>query len=127
MWENCRMIANSESEGTSPRRYRSIWISDIHLGTRHAQVHELLDFLRETECRHLYLVGDLIDGWQLKSKWHWEDSYNVLIQKLLRKGRKETQIVYITGNHDEFVEQCLSVSFGNVLLAREVIHTAADG
>jgi len=121
------MIANSESQGTRPRRYRSIWISDIHLGTRHAQVNELLDFLRETECRYLYLVGDLIDGWQLKSNWHWEDSYNVLIQKLLRKGRKETRIIYISGNHDEFIEQFLNVNFGSVMLAREVIHTAADG
>src|SRR4051812_3011751 len=101
------MIANAEFLNTRPKQYRSIWISDIHLGTKHARVSELLDFLRETECRYLYLVGDFIDGWQLKSKWHWEQSYNLLIQKLLRKGRKETQIVYITGNHDEFVEQFL--------------------
>src|ERR1051325_5307153 len=130
--EHCKvreffMIANSESDGTNPRRYRSIWISDLHLGTRHAQVDEVLHFLRETDCRYLYLVGDFIDGWQLKSKWHWEDSYNVLIQKLLRKSRKETQIIYITGNHDEFIEQFLNVNFGSVTLAREVIHTAAGG
>ena len=121
------MIANPIIESLGPRCYRSIWISDIHLGTKHARVTELLDFLRETECRYLYLVGDLIDGWQLKSKWHWEQSYNLLIQKLLRKGRKKTQIIYITGNHDEFVEQFLNLNFGNVTLAREVIHTAADG
>jgi UDP-2,3-diacylglucosamine pyrophosphatase LpxH len=120
----------TEQSGTvpnSPRRYRSIWISDIHLGTKHARVDELLDFLRETECRYLYLVGDFLDGWQLKSKWRWDDSYNVLIQKLLRKSRKETQIIYITGNHDEFIDQFLGMSFGSVMLAREVIHTAADG
>jgi UDP-2,3-diacylglucosamine pyrophosphatase LpxH len=63
----------------------------------------------------------------LRSKWHWEDSYNVLIQKLLRKSRKETQIIYITGNHDEFLEQFVNMNFGSVVLAREVIHTAADG
>jgi len=90
-------------------------------------VDDLLDFLRVTECRYLYLVGDFIDGWQLKSKWHWEDSYNVLIQKLLRKSRKETQIIYITGNHDEFIDQFLNVNFGSVMFAREVIHSAADG
>jgi len=121
------MIANSESFAASKQRFRSIWISDIHLGTRHAQVDALLGFLRDCDCRYLYLVGDFIDGWQLKSKWHWQDSYNVLIQKLLRKSRKETQIIYITGNHDEFIEQFLGVSFGSVMLAREVIHTAADG
>jgi UDP-2,3-diacylglucosamine pyrophosphatase LpxH len=121
------MTTNSNNVSASPRRYRSIWISDIHLGTRHAQVEDLLEFLRETECRYLYLVGDFLDGWQLKSKWHWEDSYNVLIQKLLRKSRKETQIIYITGNHDEFIDQFLGMNFGSVMLAREVIHTAADG
>jgi len=121
------MTANSEAFGSSQRRFRSIWISDVHLGTKHAQVDALLSFLRDNECRYLYLVGDFIDGWHLKSKWHWQDSYNVLIQKLLRKSRKETQIIYITGNHDEFLEQFLGVSFGSVMLAREVIHTAADG
>ena len=117
------MTPNSETATASPRRYRSVWISDIHLGTKHAQV----DFLRDTECRYLYLVGDFIDGWQLKTKWHWQDSYNVLIQKLLRKSRKETQIIYLPGNHDEFLEQFLHVTFGSVQFAREVIHTAADG
>ena len=107
--------------------YRSIWISDVHLGTKHAQVEALLQFLRDSECRYLYIVGDFFDGWQLRSKWHWEDSYNVLIQKLLRKSRKDTRIVYITGNHDEFLEQFLNVTFGAVLLAREAVHTAADG
>jgi len=121
------MIANSESFATGKKHFRSIWISDIHLGTKHAQVDALLEFLRVHECRYLYLVGDFIDGWQLKSKWHWQDSYNVLIQKLLRKSRKETQIIYITGNHDEFLEQFLGVNFGSVMLAREVIHTTADG
>ncbi len=109
------------------QRFRSVWISDIHLGTKHAQVDALLEFLREVDCRYLYLVGDFIDGWQLRSKWHWQDSYNVLIQKLLRKSRKETQVIYITGNHDECLEQFVGMNFGTVVLAREVIHTTADG
>src|SRR5579871_4807900 len=116
----------SESAGQK-RQYRTIWISDVHLGTKHAQVGALLEFLKQVECRYLYLVGDLIDGWQLQSKWHWRDDHNVLIQKLLRKSRKETKIIYLTGNHDEFLEQFLNISFGSVQLAREVIHTAADG
>jgi UDP-2,3-diacylglucosamine pyrophosphatase LpxH len=121
------MIATSEISRPGPQRFRSVWISDIHLGTRHAQVDALLHFLREVDCRYLYLVGDFIDGWQLRSKWHWQDSYNVLIQKLLRKSRKETQIIYITGNHDECLEQFVGMNFGSVMLAREVIHVAADG
>lgn len=121
------MIASAESIGQEKMKFRSVWISDIHLGTKHAQVGPLLEFLRQCDCRYLYLVGDFIDGWQLKSRWHWENSYNVLIQKLLRKSRKDTKIIYITGNHDEFLEQFLNVNFGSVLLAREVVHVAADG
>jgi UDP-2,3-diacylglucosamine pyrophosphatase LpxH len=107
--------------------YRSVWISDVHLGTKHAQVGKLLDFLRDCECRYLYIVGDFIDGWQLQSKWYWEDSYNVLIQKLLRKSRKHTHVIYITGNHDEFVDQFASVRFGSVTFAHQAIHAGADG
>jgi len=121
------MIATSHTSVAGEKRYRSVWISDIHLGTKHAQVDALLDFLREVECRYLYLVGDFIDGWQLHSRWRWQDSYNVLIQKLLRKSRKETKIIYLSGNHDEFLENFLNVNFGSILLAREVIHMAADG
>jgi UDP-2,3-diacylglucosamine pyrophosphatase LpxH len=123
------MIANAESFTGGDMKFRSVWISDVHLGTKHARVDTLLDFLRQCECRYLYIVGDFIDGWQLRSKWHWEDRYNVLIQKLLRKSRKSTRIIYLTGNHDEFLEQFVNVNvnFGSVLLAREVIHMAADG
>src|SRR5262249_35123389 len=107
------MIATSHTSVAGEKRYRSVWISDIHLGTKHAQVDALLDFLREVECRYLYLVGDFIDGWQLRSRWRWQDSYNVLIQKLLRKSRKETKIIYLSGNHDEFLENFLNVNFGS--------------
>jgi len=110
-----------------PIHCRSVWISDIHLGTRHAQVSELLEFLRRVDCKYLYLVGDLIDGWELKFRWYWRDDYNVLIQKLLRKSRKQTKVIYITGNHDEFVEQFVGMRFGTVTMAREAIHIAADG
>ena len=121
------MIAHPDFFITEKKQYRSVWISDIHLGTRHAQVDALLDFLRDVDCKYLYLVGDFIDGWQLKSKWHWQDSYNVLVQKLLRKSRKTTKVIYITGNHDEFLEQFLGMRFGRVIIAREAIHTAANG
>ena len=121
------MIANYETFAPAEMRFRSVWISDIHLGTKHVQVNALLDFLRACDCRYLYVVGDFIDGWQLRYKWHWQDNYNVLVQKLLRKSRKETQVIYLTGNHDEFLDQFIGVNFGSVVLARQVIHTAADG
>ena len=107
--------------------YRSIWISDVHLGMRHAQVEALLDFLRDNECQNLYIVGDLIDGWQLKNKWFWRDEYNVLIQKLLRKSRRRTKVIYITGNHDEFLENFGEMHLGSLKLTQQVIHTGVDG
>jgi len=107
--------------------YRSIWISDVHLGTRHSQVGKLLDFLRETECEQLYIVGDFIDGWQLRRKWFWTEDYNLLVQKLLRKNRKQTRVTFIIGNHDEFLEQFLGLNFGAVQLAERTVHVAADG
>ena len=82
---------------------------------------ELLDFLRGVDCRYLYIVGDFIDGWDLNFRWFWRDDYNVLIQKLLRKSRRQTQIIYISGNHDEFVEQFMGMGFGNVTMARQAI------
>jgi UDP-2,3-diacylglucosamine pyrophosphatase LpxH len=109
------------------RRWRSIWISDVHLGTRHAQVDALLAFLKQNRSEYLYIVGDLIDGWELRRRWHWEAAYNTLIQKLLRKQRKHTRITYITGNHDEFLEEFTGLTFGGLTLAREAIHVAADG
>ena len=121
------MVANLNSRPVGPTSYRSIWISDVHLGTKHAQVGKLLDFLRDTECEHLYLVGDFIDGWQLRRKWYWTEDYNLLIQKLLRKNRKKTRVTYITGNHDEFLEKFIGMSFGAVRLAERVVHTTADG
>lgn len=87
----------------------------------------LLDFLRNNDTQHLYIVGDFIDGWALKNSWYWDDSYNVLIQKLLRKSRKHTQISYITGNHDEFLLQFTGNRFGTLTLAERAIHQAADG
>lgn len=107
--------------------YRAVWISDVHLGTRHAQVDKLLDFLRETECEYLYIVGDFIDGWQLRRKWFWTEEYNTLIQKLLRKNRKHTRVILITGNHDEFLEQFFGLNFGAVRLLERAEHVAADG
>ena len=110
-----------------PAHYRAVWISDVHLGTRHSQVGKLLEFLRNTECDHLYVVGDFIDGWQLRRKWFWADEYNVLIQKLLRKNRKKTRVTFISGNHDEFLEKFLGIAFGTVRLMERTPHIAADG
>ncbi|TJZ73355.1 UDP-2,3-diacylglucosamine diphosphatase [Chitiniphilus eburneus] len=111
----------------TPLRFRSIWISDIHLGTAGCQAGYLLDFLKHVEADHLYLVGDIIDGWALKRSWFWNQSHNDVIQKVLRKARKGTQVTYIPGNHDEGARQFLGLMFGDIRIADEVIHTTADG
>ena len=117
---------------SSPRpqpryRVRAAWISDVHLGTPGCQAHAVLDFLRRVDCDTLYLVGDIIDGWQLRRTWYWPQTHNDVIQKILRKARKGTRVVYIPGNHDEFARTYLDHAFGGVELAEECIHTTADG
>jgi UDP-2,3-diacylglucosamine pyrophosphatase LpxH len=110
-----------------PRRYRAIFISDIHLGTRRAQTAALLDFLRATESEQLYIVGDLIDNWSLRKAWHWDQLHNDVIQKLLRKARKGTKLIYIPGNHDENFRDFTNLRFGRVVILNEAIHLAANG
>lgn len=108
-------------------RVRTAWISDVHLGTPGCQADALLDFLKRVECDTLYLVGDIIDGWQLRRSWYWPQSHNDVVQKLLRKARKGTRVIFIPGNHDEFARKFLDHSFGGVEVAEEWIHTTADG
>ena len=108
-------------------RFRAIWISDTHLGTPGCQAERLLDFLRRTESRYLYLVGDIIDGWQLRRKWFWQQAHNDVIQKILRKARTGTQVVYIPGNHDEAVRHFLDVAFGGIAIRNEAVHRTARG
>ncbi|MFN5791602.1 MAG: UDP-2,3-diacylglucosamine diphosphatase [Burkholderiales bacterium] len=110
-----------------PTRYRAIWISDIHLGTPGCKADFLLDFLRCNESKHLYLVGDIIDGWQLKKGWYWRQSHNDVVQKILRKARKGTKVTYIAGNHDEALRQFLGMAFGDIQILDETTHTMLDG
>ena len=106
--------------------HRAGWISDVHLGTRGSQAAALLEFLRDHEFETLYLVGDLLDIWSLRRRRYWPQSHNDVIQKLLRKSRKGTRLVYIPGNHDEFVAE-FPGEFGNVEIVPQAIHTTADG
>ena len=108
-------------------RVRTVWISDLHLGTPGCQATALLDFLKRVECDTLYLVGDIIDGWQLRRQWYWPQSHNDVVQKLLRKARKGTRVVFVPGNHDEFARKYLGHNFGGVEVVDEAIHKTADG
>ncbi|HXQ50035.1 MAG TPA: UDP-2,3-diacylglucosamine diphosphatase [Stellaceae bacterium] len=107
--------------------YRAIFISDVHLGTRGCKANFLLDFLRWTESDYLYLVGDMVDGWRLRKSWYWPQSHNDVVQKLLRKARKGTTVVYVPGNHDEGLRDFCDSEMGHVALVSEAIHLTADG
>jgi UDP-2,3-diacylglucosamine pyrophosphatase LpxH len=107
--------------------YRSIFISDVHLGTKGSKAELLLIFLRDAECDNLFLVGDIFDGWRLKRNWYWAEDHSTVVQKILRMGRKGTKIYYIPGNHDEFMRQFLEHSFGNIELHNEMVYTAVNG
>ena len=109
------------------RHHRTIFLSDVHLGTRGCQAELLLDFLRDNEADTIYLVGDIVDGWRLKASWYWPQAHNDVIQKLLRKVRKGTRVVYVPGNHDEFLRDYVGSNFGGVEILEETIHETADG
>ena len=108
-------------------KYRTIWLSDIHLGTRGCKAEYLLDFLKYHEADTIYLVGDIIDGWRLKKSWYWPQLHNDVVQKLLRQARKGVEVIYVPGNHDEFARGFADLSFGGVRVVNEAIHILADG
>lgn len=106
--------------------YRSIWISDVHLGTKGCQAKALLDFLKQNESQNLFIVGDLIDIWALRRGIYWPQEHSDVLQKILRKGRKGTRIIYITGNHDEFFED-FHGAYASVSIQQNALHITADG
>lgn len=110
-----------------PRSYRTVWISDVHLGAKNCQAEMLLDFLRVTEAETFFLVGDIVDGWRLKRWWYWPQSHNDVVQKLLRKARKGARLIYVPGNHDDFARRYVGYQFGGIEVAEEAVHETADG
>ena len=110
-----------------PLRFRTIWISDVHLGTSGCQAKRLLEFLKATESDKLYLVGDIVDGWQLKRRWYWHQTHNDVVQLVLKKAKKGTKVIFVPGNHDEAVRQFIGLDFGGIKIRDELVHTCADG
>jgi len=109
------------------RHFRTLFISDVHLGSKAAKADFLIDFLRHHEAETIVLVGDIVDGWRLKRNWYWPQAFNDVTQKFLRKARKGTRIIYIPGNHDEFLRDFPGTHFGGVEVADRIFHEAADG
>jgi UDP-2,3-diacylglucosamine pyrophosphatase LpxH len=108
-------------------RVRAAWISDVHLGTPGCRADALLDFLKNVDCDTLFLVGDIVDGWQLRRSWYWPQTHNDVVQKLLRKARKGTRVIFVPGNHDEFARRYVDHEFGGIEVVEDWTHTTADG
>jgi UDP-2,3-diacylglucosamine pyrophosphatase LpxH len=106
---------------------RAIFISDLHIGTPGFQAEALLDFLKQHPSDVLYLVGDIVDGWQLRRRWFWPQSHNDVVQKLLRRARKGCRVIYVPGNHDEFARHFVGHAFGGVEVLHDTSHTTAKG
>ena len=107
-------------------KYRAVFISDLHLGSKHCNSDALLEFLTNINTEKLFLVGDIIDGWRLQKKWFWPNKHNRILQKIL-KISKDIEVVYITGNHDEFLRALPGMSFGNISIENRITHLGLDG
>jgi len=109
------------------RKFRTIWISDVHLGTKGCNAEMLIDFLDNVDSETMYLVGDIIDGWRLKKKFYWPAAHNDIVWRILKRAKRGTRIVYIPGNHDEMFRQFTGLNFGGVEIRRAAFHDTADG
>ncbi len=108
-------------------KYKTLFVSDLHIGSSHSNIEKITNFLKENEVECIFLVGDIIDGWLLKRRWKWRSADNLFVQKLLRQSRKGVLIVYIVGNHDEFMTPFQNSFFGNIKVCREAIHDGVRG
>ena len=109
------------------KRIRSLFLSDIHLGTRACQAERLLSFLKEYDSEYLYLVGDIIDLWAMKRTVYWPEAHNTIVQKVLRMARHDTKVLFIPGNHDEALRDYIGMSFGAVDIVADHVHVTANG
>ena len=107
--------------------YETIWISDVHLGSKGAKAVELLHFLSITDSKKLYLVGDIIDCWRLRKRWYWPQEHNDVMQKIMEKSRAGTEVIYIPGNHDDLIRQFVEHKFGEIKIVMDDIHITKNG
>jgi len=119
--------ATPEPSPEGRRRFRTIWISDVHLGTKGCNAPMLIDFLDNTDSETIYLVGDIIDGWRLKKKFYWPAAHNDIVWRIMKRAKRGTRVVYIPGNHDEMFRQFTGLNFGGVEIRRAAFHDTADG
>lgn len=124
-----RKTADARPGRRPPQRYRTLWISDVHLGTVGCQAERLAEFLKHNDCETLYLVGDIIDGWKLKSTFYWPQEHSNVIRRILTKAKRGTRVLYVTGNHDDFLRKFVDfdLHIGNIRVVDEIVHRTADG
>lgn len=125
--QNLRML-NQDDNGTASAapQYRTIFISDVHLGTKDCKAAQLNAFLKQYSCERLYLVGDIFDGWRMRDGVFWTASFNRVLRRLLKLAKRGVEITYITGNHDEFLRKYANISFDNIHLCNRATHITAD-
>jgi UDP-2,3-diacylglucosamine pyrophosphatase LpxH len=119
--------ARTALDNRPSRSHRTIFISDTHLGTRGCKAEALADFLAHNECQTLFLVGDIVDGWQLKRRWYWSAAQSQVVEEILRKVDGGTRVVFVPGNHDEFARDYAGRLFAGVEVINETVHETADG
>lgn len=121
------MTSAQLAKPTRKQRVRTLWISDVHLGTRDCQAEHLAAFLKRYHADRIYLVGDIIDGWKLRGGIYWPQAHTNVIRRLLTMSKRGTEVIYVTGNHDEFLRRYSSLLLGNIQLVDEAVHVTADG
>jgi UDP-2,3-diacylglucosamine pyrophosphatase LpxH len=132
-FESARELAAQRARGSSAERlrpcrnHRTIFISDTHLGTRGCKAEALADFLAHNECSTLFLVGDIIDGWQLKRRWYWNEAQSRVVAEILAKADNGTRVIFVPGNHDEFARAYAGRMFAGIEVAFETVHETANG
>jgi UDP-2,3-diacylglucosamine pyrophosphatase LpxH len=119
-------ISTSNQKSPVINHFRSLWISDVHLGTKDCRADLLIEFLKQHSCDRLYLVGDIIDGWKMQSSNHWKKSYTRVIRRILKMAKQGTTVYYITGNHDEFLRRYANNHLDNIHLLNRCDHRTAD-
>ena len=120
-------MIHHDGSASAKTHYRTIFLSDIHLGTRGCQADRLLSFLKQHSCDRLYLVGDIIDGWRMKSQMYWPQSHSNVLRRFLTLTKRGTEVIYVTGNHDEFLRKYSDMAIGNLHLVDRFEHRAATG
>ena len=128
-WLTERDEDEDEGGGSASRRtrYRTIFVSDSHLGTAGCNADLLLNFLKRHECDTLYLIGDIVDGWALRKGWYWPQAHSDVVRAILKMAKHGTRVIYVPGNHDEHFRDYVGLDFGGIELAADHVHTAADG